>query len=288
MNSKLKYEIVDDEVTGERLNLISPYSDEVQDLIDERKIQSILLSQRLGWESQSIDFLKEINGLKCLYLYDDELLDLSVIEELYELELLFLECRKVKISPNFESLNKLNYVSIDWRPCFKSLYLNTNIQKMRIDYFNDNDLSKFSVSPKLEELDLVMGPITSLKGIENFPNLKKLVIYRCTKLTDISELEHIELTNIEIESCKKIDNLEILFNVNNLESIIIDKCHEIKSIKDISNLSNLKKARIINTTILDGDVTKFGSLYENGVEISFDNKKSYSHKLEDFIGKPEW
>ena len=89
---------------------------------------------------------------------------------------------------------------------------------MRIDYFKENDLSNFSIFPKLEKLDLVMGSITSLKGIENFPNLKDVMIYRCTKLTDISELEHLVLTNIEIESCKKIDNLEILFNVNSLEA----------------------------------------------------------------------
>lgn len=277
MDSDIKYEIVEDDVTGRRLNLFSPYSSSVQNLIEKNEFESILLSQRLGWESQDIDFLKNIKNLKCLYIYDDKIKDLSVISELKDLEVLYLECNKVNKGPYFNELKKLKDVRVDWRPCFNSLFHNKNIEVLRIDSFQEKDLSNFEVNSKLERLDLVMGPITSLKGVTSFPSLIKLMVYRCSKLTNINDINNLNLIELEIESCKKIENLEEVLNIKSLESLIIDKCNTMKNINGVSALTNLIKMTISETSIIDGNISELMKLKNTDVYI--DNKKHYSHKL---------
>lgn len=284
----MEYTIVEDDVAGKRINLSSPLTNSVIDFINEDNLKSILLNQRLGWKSQELSLLTKIKDLKCLYLMDDEIEDVSVIEELTSLESLTLECSRIKKGFDFSKLERLNRVSIDWRPCLDSLHHLSTLKVIRIDKYKAQDLSKFVALQNLQRLDLVMGTFQSLKGIELFPNLAQLMLYRCSKLTDVSSITGISLKELEIESCKKIANLEVIFEVQSLEKLIIDKCHELDSIAGISNLSKLNKVTVADTSILDGDMTKFGLLHNKGVKVWFTSKKYYSHRLEDFIGKPEW
>ncbi|WP_299811276.1 hypothetical protein [uncultured Shewanella sp.] len=284
----MEYTIVEDDVAGKRINLSSPLTNSVIDFINEHNLKSILLNQRLGWKSQELSLLTQIKDLKCLYLMDDEIEDISVIEKLTSLENLLLECSHIKRVGDLSKLIRLNRVSIDWRPCLDSLHQLNSLECIRIDKYKAQDLSKFISLPNLKRLDLVMGTINSLTGIERFTNLEKLMLYRCSKLTDISSVTKNCIKELEIESCKKIANLEVTFEVRTLEKLIIDKCQEIGSITGISNLTKLNKVTIADTIILDGDMKKFGLLHNKGVKVWFTNKKFYSHKLEDFIGKPKW
>lgn len=256
----MEYKIVEDDVTGSRINLISPLTASVIDFINDQNLKSVLLNQRLGWKSQDLSLLTEVKGLKCLYLMDDEIEDISVIEDLTSLKKLNLECLRIKKGFNFSKLTKLTQVSIDWRPCFDSLHHLNTLESLRIDKYKGKDLSKFGALPNLKRLDLVMGTIESLTGIEQFSNLKRFMLYRCSKLTDISAITGLNLRELEIESCKKIKNIECSFKVQTLEEIIIDKCHEMNSIIAISNLPKLKKVTVADTSILDGDMSKFGVL----------------------------
>lgn len=272
----MEYIIVEDDYLSEpRLNLISPLTMDVIDFINAKNYRSILLNQRLGWKSQELGILTKVKNLKCLYLMDDEIKDLAMIEDLQDLEYLQLECLGVKQGFNFVKLTNLKVVKIDWRPCFESLHQVGWLLQLRIDKYKNKDLSKFKTSPNLNRFELVQATIESTNGIKQFVRLKNLMLYRCSKLKDISELALTALSELRLETCKKVENLEAVFCIKSIETLILDKCHSLNSIKGISNLP-LRKVRISDTVIVDGDLSEILSL--TNCDIYFDNKKHYSHK----------
>lgn len=272
----MEYKIVEDGYLSEpRLNLTSPLTMEVIDFINANNYKAILLNQRLGWKSQELGLLTKVNNLKCLYLMDDDIEDLTIIEYLEDLEFLQLECLSVKKGFNFEKLTNLKTVKIDWRPCFESLHELSWLLHLRIDRYKSKDLSKFKISPNLNRFELVQTTIESTDGIKQFGQLKHLMLYRCSKLKDISELALLNLSELRLETCKKVENLEVVFGIKSIESLILEKCQSFTSIRGISNLP-LKKLRISDTVVEDGDLSEILSL--KNCDIFFDNKKHYSHK----------
>lgn len=271
------YEIVGEEYGGKRINLFSSYSVDIQRVIDKENITSILLSQREGWGSQSIDFLLNIKGLKCLYLYDDAITDISIIEELRELEVLYLECLKVKKAPDFLNMTKLKDVRVDWRACFKTLHSNATVETLLINGYKCHDFSDFTPSLRLKRLEVQKGGIKTLLGLEKFKNIKKLSLYQCSKLESISSLLDTFVEEIDFETCKNIKDLEVITELTSLKSIALDKCGVINSILGISKLKKLKNIVLSDTIINDGDLSELIAFKH--INIYFDNKKHYSHKL---------
>ncbi|MBQ4879421.1 hypothetical protein J8M21_19585 [Pseudoalteromonas luteoviolacea] len=273
------YKIIEDEeYGGVQIQLFDTFNNEIMDTIKKYKVTSILLSQWKGWKTQPLDFLADIKNLKVVAIFDSAVQDLSVIEKLQSLEVLYLECPKAKTKVDFKLLEKLVDARFDWRPCFSSICESNSIQTILINGYKGEDLSSFK-SQSLSRLDIVKGSkLASLKGIENNPNLKSLMLYQCSKLVDISSLQSVALERIEFETCKKLENLESVFEVSSLKHISLDKCGQIRGLTGISKLG-LDSLVISDTVIEDGRLDELLKLKCS--KIYFDNKKHYSHTLEE-------
>jgi hypothetical protein len=117
-------------------------------------------------------------------------------------------------------------------------------------------------------------------GIESFSCLKSLEIFNATKLESISELKSLNnsLEVVQIEQCKKINDFEVLGNVQSLKKIIISESGTIKTLSFIKELPKLEFFSFWGTNVLDGNIK-----YCEGINfVGFDNKKHYSHKVEQF------
>ncbi|MCF7516570.1 hypothetical protein L3V43_23575 [Pseudoalteromonas sp. L23] len=274
-----QYKIIDDEeYGGVQIQLFDTFNSDILDIIKKHRVTSILLSQWKGWKTQPLDFLADIENLKVVAIFDSVVQDLSVIEKLQSLEVLYLECPKAKTKVDFKLLENLVDVRFDWRPCFSSICESNTIQTILINGYKGEDLSSFK-SQSLSRLDIVKGSkLASLKGIENNPNLKSLMLYQCSKLVDISSLQSVALERIEFETCKKLENLESVFELSSLKQISLDKCGQIRGITGISKLG-LDSLVISDTVIEDGRLDELLKLKCS--KIYFDNKKHYSHTLEE-------
>lgn len=280
MNIETEYYKVyeSEEYGGVHMHLLDTFNDEILDVINKYKVSGILLSQWKGWKSQPLNFLAEIKNLKVVSIFDDVVQDLSVVEKLQSLEVLYLECPKAKTKVDFKLPEKLVDVRFDWRPCFSSICESNTIQTILINGYKGEDLSSFK-SQSLSRLDIVKGSkLASLKGMENNPNLKSLMLYQCSKLVDISSLQSIALERIEFETCKKLENLESVFELSSLKHISLDKCGQIRDITGISKLG-LDSLVISDTVIEDGCLAELLKLKCS--KVYFDNKKHYSHTLEE-------
>jgi hypothetical protein len=274
-----QYKIIEDEeYGGVQIQLFDTFNSDILDTIKKHRVTSILLSQWKGWKTQPLDFLADIENLKVVAIFDSVVQDLSVIEKLQSLEVLYLECPKAKTKVDFKLLEKLVDVRFDWRPCFSSICESDTIQTILINGYKGEDLSPFK-SQSLSRLDIVKGSkLASLNGIENNPNLKSLMLYQCSKLVDISSLQSVALELIEFETCKKLENLESVFELSSLKHISLDKCGQIRDITGISKLG-LDSLVISDTVIEDGRLAELLKLKCS--KVYFDNKKHYSHTLEE-------
>lgn len=278
MQTHKKYEIVNDENFGKRLNIHSSVDCEIISAIKDNKIQSILLSCSLGWPAGNIDFINEIKDIKGIGLYDNLIQDLSPLENLKDLEVMYLECPKVKKSCEFDSFNKLRDLRIDWKPCYSSLFKTNKLKTLVINNLSVNDLTDLVFNESLTRLDLIKSRITSIDGIENLINLQALSLYGCSKLLRIDSISELELERLEIKSCKKIETLDPVLSVTSLVEVNMDRCGSFSSDKDVNKLSSLKKFSLGDVYFEDGTLVVLPSL--KGVDLWVTNKKHYTHKFD--------
>ena len=274
-----QYKIIeDDEYGGLSIHLFDTFNTQILDVIKKYGVTSILLSQWKGWKSQALDFLADIENLRVVSIFDDTVEDLSVIEKLDKLQVLYLECPKAKVNVDFSVLKNIVDVRFDWRPCFSSVCQSNTVQTLLINGYKGEDLSPFK-SMSLTRLDILKGgKLATLNGLQKIPNLKSLMLFQCSKLTNISALQSIALERIDFETCKRLENLEIIFRLPNLKHISLDKCGQLKDVTGISTLA-LESLNISDTAVENGDLHEFLNLKCS--KIYFDNKKHYSHSLEE-------
>lgn len=279
MNKKeSKFKLLhDDSINGVKLQLLSKFDDEIEKIIERENVESLMLSQWLGWETESLDFLQKFRKLKALYIFDSNLTDISYINQLTELEVLYLECPKLKKGIQFDLLKNLKDVRIDWRPCFADIGASNSIETLLLNGYKGEELSPILIS-SLKRLDLIKpSKLENLNGIDSLHNLKSLSLYQCRKLINISQIKNLSIENLEVEGCKNIQELELVFSLSNLKSLVLENNAPVSSITGVVNQQYLEKLRISSTLIEDGNVTEL--LEFKGTDLFFDNKKSYSHTL---------
>ncbi|MBP1673735.1 MAG: hypothetical protein H6Q25_1550 [Bacteroidetes bacterium] len=180
---------------------------------------------------------------------------------------------------NFPYLERL---SCKFSQRIRGLEFCNNLTSLSIGNFKSktNNLSTLPLINKLEQLSLFQTNISSLEGIERFNNLKQFELYSASKMESIASLKEIShcLLEIEIEKCKNIHDYEVLGKLKNLTKIKLIESGEIKTLAFLKNLPQLNYLFFWGTNVLDGNLK-----YCEGINyVSFDNKRHYSHKSEQF------
>ncbi len=228
------------------LKPIMPIQDSVEELI-------------VGSEKISYDGLGDFHMLTLLSLPDNgkDIVDLNNFPNL-----ITLNCN---ISNRLKGLGN----------CAKLKRLTISDYKVK-----SKDLSALPSLNNLEYLNLIKSDIINLYGIGRYNKLKKLEIFRATKLETIEALHELSkcLEEIQFEQCKKVNDFELLGKLPILKKIILSESGEIKSLAFVKELSKLDFISFWGTNVLDGNIS-----YCEGINyVGFDNRKHYSHKSEQF------
>lgn len=199
------------------------------------------------------------------------------------------ECKSIYVSQNFEQFNidfiefrHLKHLRCDLPYKFRNnIGVLSNLEQLILFNINDkrDDLSKLH---KLEFLTLTRGNIQNLEFTKSMQVLKSIELNMLSKLSSIVSLEDIsdQIIHLEIDSCKKIQNLgNTIGKLKNLEILKLINL-EIEDIEWIKNLTKLKQFIAIDSNIKSGNITP-----AQGIEyVAIDNKRHYNFHF-DFESK---
>ncbi|RAZ79336.1 hypothetical protein [Planococcus halotolerans] len=231
-------------------------------------------------ESQ-IDFLSECTAIESLSLQGANVKNLSGLYHLKALKTLAIDDVVPSSTIDFSQLTTLEEIYGTLPPKAAAIGSLINLKKVQIwDYKpKAKNLKEFSDMKSLIDLELINSNIISLEGIQGLKKLNRLALFRMRTLTDIEAVQHLSgnLTDLEIESAKNIQDFSPIGKVGSLEHLGLNNCGTIPSIGFIKQLPHLRSMRFLDSTVLDGDVSPSIELEH----VYFTNKKHYSHRLKD-------
>ena len=256
--------------------------------------------------------------LSCSY----HLETLGGIEKLQNLKSLSLnDVDRIESCKPLVSLKNLQNLELDYDDDSKLKDLDevnpqlSGLKSFTTDIFDPDSFECFAGLENLEELDLQLdfSNATSLDGLDKAPNLKKLSLVYCSKITDFKALNamsamtdlYIKDANVEsIEFLRVMKNLkslalqldpskinpdiaplEILQNLGNLQTNFA----AIEEMQSLSSLSKLKKLTITGSCSPAFDFAKLSELPQLKIlQLSFANNLQSLDGIESLTGLDEF
>lgn len=251
-------------------------------ILIDKDVQELELNDGKGWRGDNVDFIINFSNLKSLIIIDFNIKSIGAIHSLTDLENLEIStyCR----TPiQFNAFPKLTKCSLEWRRGSDSLFEASNINHLFINNYISNDCDAFSELKNLKQLSILNSPVESIFGLSNLNNLKYLRLGNLKKLKSLHGLQFLhELEELEIQRCKGIFTISEVFQLYKLRRLLLVDLGAIASIVGLENLTCLKDFMFYESTnILDGNLFPLKNLSKLD-RISFQNRKHYSHRREDF------
>jgi hypothetical protein len=250
----------------------------------DKGLKNIIINSFYGYHADNLNFLSKLeNFIEGLTIVDGHY-NLKIINNLHCLRILGLADNGKDII-DLSNFPDLEECAVEYSPRLEGLQTCKNLLELNLTNYNSSnkDFSDYHHLEKLKKLMLIQPKITSLEGIGTLTNLRTLDFFRATKLETIYSIKELKdtLEEVQFESCRKITDFESLAELKNLKKLVISKSGEIKSLSFLKSLKKLEFISFWGTNVLDGDLS-----YCIGVDyVGFDNKKHYSHKVEQFAKK---
>lgn len=252
--------------------------------VRENQLQYIGINSFIGFKGTDISFLRELSDFVEGITIAETYFDLSILNELHRLVFLgFADNKKTVIDlSNFPNLSML---ACEYSKRLLSLESCEQLRNLTLTGFKsvDKTIEKIPPLSSLITLNLFITNITSLGGIDHFPLLRELILFRASRLENIAAVKDVKntLTMIEFDLCKQIRNYEVIAELTNLEKLIIGSSGPIESLAFVKSLEKLQFLSFVGTNVLDGDLyPALGIKY-----VGFDDKRHYSHKFQKFSSR---
>ncbi len=234
-----------------------------------------------SYEESQIDFLSECPSIESLSLQGPNVKNLSGLYHLKSLKALAIDDAVPSLTIDFSQLTTLEEIYGTLPPKAVAINSLSNLKKMQIWGYKpkEKNLEGFTSLQSLTDLELIRSNITSLEGIQGLKKLSRLALFRMRALTDIEAIRYLSenLTKLQIEAAKKIQDFSPIGKIQSLESLSLNDCGTIPSIRFTKHLPRLRSLVFAESTIVDGDVSPcIGLEY-----VYFTEKKHYSHRLKE-------
>jgi len=267
---------------GTKAVIRSEWQDSFVNILLGKRTMELELNDGKGWFGTNIDFLRYLPQLKSL---DILRLPLDSIEPIHYLnELVELGLTTYSDTPvNFGSFPKLEHCGFEWIKGSDSLFDCKSLKTLGLNNYKKKNSEPFSKLVNLKKLTLLNSGIESLAGIAKLSGLTYLSIANLGNLASLDGIQNLgSLEVLEIQRCKNINRISEIFELNKLERLLILDSGDIDSIHGIENLVNLEEFIFYESTnIIDGDISPVLEL-KKLKSISFQNRRHYTHKREDF------
>lgn len=246
------------------------------------KVAELELNDGKGWRGSDLTFLESLPWLQSLTIIDLNIQSTGSVHSLNELKSLeIITYSKTPIE--FLSFPKLEQCSFEWINGSDSLFEITSLRKLFINNYKGKDSRVFSSLVNLEELEILNSPISELEGISFLKELRSLRLANLKNIKSIQELEYLpQLEEFSVQRCKGISKVSGIFELRSLKRLLLLDLGDIESIVGIEKLCGLEDFMFYGSTnIRDGNLSSLSAL--SGLKrISFQNRRHYTHKREDF------
>lgn len=238
--------------------------------------------------AENIEFIRQCPSLEYLWIipaWEAKTFDYSPLYDLPNLH--WLDCQMV-YGPRDNQIAHMDFSRLS---AIQTLHIrgkkgNQNLNKLRgltnVSFSEgqpaSKDLSDSLIMDDLMKLDICQSKLRSLHGIENAQKLKTMVLSYNRSLEDISALSALRdtLTVLSIESCGKVRDFSVLYDLHNLEHLNLNGSNELPNLEFLRGMPNLKTF-VFSMNVLDGDLT----LCKTIPYASCNNKRHYNLKDKD-------
>lgn len=247
-------------------------------LIQENQIEKAIVI------AEDISFLRRCPNIKSLQVivpYSVTDFDYSPLYDLPALEA--LNCQTVYGAKkeytaviDYSRFSKLRDLSVNGARGHKNITATKGLHRLYLGQGQPESktLAGFDFS-ELEELVLCQASVKSLAGIERAKRLRKVSIYNCRSIENLSDLNGAgeSLEFLEIQSCGKATNFEWLYQLPNLRELVLFGSNRLKNLHFLESMNKLQSFRF-TVNVLDGDL----SLCRNIPYVYCKNRKHYNLK----------
>ena len=198
-----------------------------KDFLMSNHINSLVIRMSTNEEMNKLDDLSNLPFLEGLSFPDVYYPTLDVLKKLSHIIYLKIQGKSGTPIP-FDFLPKLwcVYLNYDKKTC-TSIFKAQQLEYLFIDNYVGKSSEDFVVFSKLKRLGLMKFNLFEFNAIENMCNIEHLGMGYNSKMTDISWIKKAPtLKSLAISNCSKITNWEMLGNLSNLETIIIENAGE--------------------------------------------------------------
>ncbi|HBC0571454.1 TPA: InlB B-repeat-containing protein [Listeria monocytogenes] len=229
-------------------------ADAMRNLLGKASVTDIVsqneLDQQTGINApykgiKNLEGVQYLNNISNLFVYFNEITDISVISHLSNLKYVYLDENHIN---DFSPLSNL-----------------TNLTELSLGSTQISDISVLSNLTNLTELSLSNNQLNNLDALSGLQNLKLLNLEE-TQTSDISALS--DLTNLDnlYLGYNRISDISTLSGLKNLENLYLEH----NQIRDISPLSSLTK--LTGLTLFKQEIMNDPIMYNPAITISNDIK----------------
>ena len=269
---------------GLKAILTSGWSSEMGAYLINKKIVELELNDGKGWRGDDISFLIKLPHLRSLKIIDFKISSVDQIHCLHELrELEIITYCKSEI--RFSAFPVLEICALEWRPKANSLFDCLSLKKLFINSYSGKNTSEFAKLLNLEFLAILNAPVENLLGLKVLNKLRSLRLANLKRLSSLDGIECLSnLEELEIHTCRGISSISPVGYLKHLRKLHLNNDGNIDSLKPLVELNKLESILFYESTnIIDGDLTPL--LNKQLSQVSFQNRRHYSHKREEFAGR---
>ena len=199
------YEIRDHEHgLGKVLWLKQAWEPRFRRILEDKGISAVRFNALGSIKDLDLSILAEMPFLRGLEIYDWEVTDARIVEELPSVEVLGLQIKRTK-PIDFSKLPNLRVALLTWCKGFEGVFASPHLEYLNVSNFPLADLRPLSALQSLRRLSLTSRKLKSLSGIADLKLLEDLDLYDCRALGDDDGLDRLpNLKRLEIEACNKL------------------------------------------------------------------------------------
>jgi hypothetical protein len=274
--------LLEDGKYGRRAVLRAGWCDELIGYFARNRIVELELNQAKGWRGDELSFLAALPGLMSLEILDFNIRDVKPIHLLRKLKRLGVTTY-CSTEIDFSVFSELESCSLEWRARSESLFGCTTLRELFVNRYPGRDVAPFANLVNLESLAILNAPVQDLHGLAALTRLRSLRLAVLKLLSSLAGIESLEgLEELEVHTCRAIRSIGETSSLVGLKRLYLNNDGDIESLKPLESLGGLEAVVFYESTnILDGDLSPL-LRQRNLSRVSFQNRRHYSHRREDF------
>jgi len=274
--------ILEDGTYGRRAVLTSRWSDDMLSSLTANHVVELELNQAKGWSGQDVAFLSRLPQLRVFEVFDFNIRDIGPVHSLHALRKLGVTTY-CSTALDFSAFPELEHCDLEWRPKATSVFECLTLQHLFVDRYDGADVRSFGNLVNLRSLAILNAPTQSLEGLGRLVELRSLRLANLKKLRSLRGLgELVQLEELEIHTCRGIDSIAEVGALRHLKKLHLNNDGNIASLRPLEKLTELESVLFYESTnILDGDLSPL-LRQKHLSRVSFQNRRHYSHRREDF------